>query len=279
MTMLNDTDIAALIMSNSLLTNHSANNIQNCAYALRAGKAFEPGSGDELILKPQHHHWTIGPSEVLIIETRERVKIPGDLCASYTPLQSLASKGVMLINASIVEPYYEGNLSCFVVNFSSRKITLAPDDRVAKITFHRLGSAPGKPKPLVLDSAAYDRSLADSATNFSSSFLDVASISNAAAEKARGALRSVVIGGGALVAILLLWASLEPLFSGWLWEKTGVTSATHRMRDAELASSVEQLSKDIEHESQLRSLNLKLDALQAQLEDLRNRNPGRASGK
>lgn len=269
--MLNDQEIISRIRRDGLLENHTAENVQNCAYSLRAGSAFEPGTGHERTLEKGEHHWNIGPNEVLIVKTRERVKIAPDLCGSYTPLHTLASKGLMLINASIVEPQYHGNLSCFVVNFSSRPVALAPGDKVAKLTLHELNAAPSYPKPFAVDEAKYDRSLADQASAFSRSFLDVASISDAAAEKARGALRSVVIGGGVFIGILLLWASLEPVLSKWLWEVTGVTSATQRVRDAELNSEMQALKRELDEQAKLTGVVERLGALEQSLNRVEER--------
>src|SRR5262249_39093751 len=150
---------------------HAPKNIKNCAYTLRAGKVFQTETGKEELLGSTDGNsrsivWEIGPSETLIVRTREKVKMPNDLCATYAPLYRLSKQGVMLLNASIVEPGYEGCLSCFLVNFSSERISVAENDPIAKITFLRLSRAPEKLEPESISDQIYEQYLAIAAKKF-----------------------------------------------------------------------------------------------------------------
>jgi deoxycytidine triphosphate deaminase len=223
---LTDRAIQIRINQEQLISGYHPENIRNCAYTLRAGYVFQPETGQEEILGTTSGStssvvWEIGPSETLVVMTRERVKVPRDLCATYAPLHRLAQRGVMLLNASLVEPGYEGPLSCFLVNFSSERISLGPDEAIAKIIFHTLTATPGQLKPQMITVAAYRQGLAQYAKKFHKSFMDVTGIEDRAVEKARGELKKMVVTGGVLVAILLAWATFEPIFSKWVWQFGG----------------------------------------------------------
>jgi deoxycytidine triphosphate deaminase len=274
---LNDAEITARIANERLLVDHDAANVRNCAYTLRAGKVFLPGTGEEELLHypvagAERHLWQIGPSEVLVVRTYEGVRMPDDLCATYAPLYRLSRQGVMLLNASLVEPGYYGRLSCFLVNFSSQTITIGPRSPIAKIVFHRVP----RPTALVLeplDDASYDRGLADSAKKFHRSFMDVAGIADRAAEKATAAAKRAVVFGGIAVAFLLLWAQMEPLISTWLRKVPGwPTNAIERAQVTAARQEVESKMKELEFarsalqlQSELQSLKIELQSLKAQM--------------
>lgn len=250
---LTDTEIKQCTGSDQLLTDFEPKNIHNCAYILRAGKVFQPKTGKEELLNTINGNtralvWEIGPSETLVVRTKEKVKMPKNLCATYAPLYRLSSQGLMLLNASIVEPGYEGRLSCFLVNFSSKRIPLSQDEAIAKIIFHKLSGSPGDFQPLTIEDKKYEKDLAISAKGFYKSFMDITGIEDRAVKKARNAMRNVVITGGVLVAFLLLWASLEPLISKWLWDKAGIYTSTQRVEDVKLLKDLEtaQLKTEIE---------------------------------
>ncbi|HEY0071746.1 MAG TPA: hypothetical protein VGE04_17420, partial [Chloroflexia bacterium] len=160
-----DSEIEARITSDQLISDHDPENIRNCGYILRAGKVFHVETGEEDELKTATNQskkrvWEIGPSEILVMRTREKVKMPNDLCATYAPLFRLSSQGVMLLNASIVEPAYAGYLSCFLVNFSSERISLNPNNPIAKIIFHKLSTVPTHPEIEIISDEDYETNLA-----------------------------------------------------------------------------------------------------------------------
>lgn len=193
--------------------------------------------------------WEIGPAETLVVMTRENITMPSDVCGTYAPLFRLAKQGVMLLNASIVEPGYSGPLSCFLANFSAGPVTLRQDAPIAKILFHKISGPPAEPKPEVIERRRYEEDLAEDARRYHRSFMDVSGIEDRAAKKARSELKGLLIIGGAIIAVLLAWASLEPVLSKWIWEKTGFISATQRAEDV-------RLLKDIQNEQAVLKLQL-----------------------
>jgi deoxycytidine triphosphate deaminase len=265
--------LARMAAAAPLLRNHDAANIGNCNYVLRAGKVFAPQSGDEVVLAVGKRRralvWEIGPSETLIVMTEEIVQMPDDLCATYAPLNRLAQQGVMLLNAAIVEPGYVGPLSCVLLNFSSRPVSVDPKGPVAKIVFHSLTQPVANPPPDPIDRKKYARGLVNSAKSFQRSFLDVREIADLAAKKARSSIKGSIIGAGVFVGLLVLFATIEPITSKWLLEKTGVTTTTQRVGDTALRDdtrAAESAAKSATEQLKLQSENA---ALQKQIQELK----------
>ena len=286
---LNDEKILERINNDGLLQGHDDKHVKNCAYTLRAGKAFLPETGDEEILSPtivsrnaglfriaafcnriRKHAWQIGPSEVLVVRTTERVKMPNDLCATYAPLYRLSRQGVMLLNASLVEPGYDGPLSCFLVNFSSQTIAITPNGPIAKITFHGLEKSPHTLVPEHFEDASYDSGLSHSARTFHKSFLDVAGIADRAAEKATQSAKRAVVFGSIFIALLLAWAQIEPLISTWFKKAPGwPTNASDRFHDVQSKLEIESKLKDMEFAKASLALQADILKLRAELDDLK----------
>jgi deoxycytidine triphosphate deaminase len=273
---LSDTEIQRRINQQRLISDYDQDNIQNCAYTLRTGQVFQPETGQEEILGMTSGStgsvvWEIGPSETLVVMTRERVNIPADVCATYAPLHRLAQQGVMLLNASLVEPGYEGPLSCFLVNFSSERISLGPNEAIAKITFHTLNATPGQLRPQTITVAEYRKGLAKHAKKFHKSFMDVTGIEDRAVEKARGELRKLVLTGGVLVAILLVWATLEPIISKWVWQRSGrpITTLEH-VEAAKLRNDLQVANQMLQQLLEKKESQTKTDTMHTEIERLKS---------
>lgn len=264
-----DSEIQTLVLNNNLLENHEPQNIQNCCYILRVGKVFQSQTGDEEVLgltfnsqgkgKNRKVVFEIGPSETKIVKTLEYIKMPDDLCATYSPLYRLSSKGVMLLNASIVEPGYEGPLSCFLVNFSSERVTLYPEDDIAKMIFHKLDKVPSNLKRKKITEKNYEYDLAMAAKKYHQTFLDVTSISEKAADQAEKKIKGLAITTSIVLVLIITFATIEPLLSKWLYERTGIYTLTQRLEDT-------KLHKDLQNASllaEIEKLKLELQNLKA----------------
>ena len=177
----------------------------------------------------------------------------------------------MLINASLVEPGYEGPLSCFLVNFSSERILLGRDEAIAKIIFHTLTATPGQLRPQTITVAEYRKGLAQQAKKFHKSFMDVARIEDRAVEKARGEFKKWVLTGGALVAILLLWATLEPIISKWVWQRGGrpITTLEH-VEAAKLHNDLQAASQMLQQLLEKKELQTKTETMNTEMERLKS---------
>ncbi len=278
--LIDDVTLGGLIKGQGLITDADVKQIEPCAYRLRVGSVFQPKTGIHLE-KPASVDgrgapkcFFIGPGQCLVVKTRETVKMPTDLCGYYHPLNSLAQRGIMLINASLVEPCYEGALSCFLVNFSQEEVEVHPDMDIAKISFHQLKQGTSQTTPVVIDNAKYEINLSNSARRFNESFLGIDQVADKAVEKATEATRKSVIFGGIAIALLLLFAQLEPLVSKWLWEGHGFATASARLdavrqsREIDLARLQEQAAADrLTDRTEMNKVREELAALKQTLKD------------
>jgi deoxycytidine triphosphate deaminase len=261
--LLADTEIKALCANEEpLITDFDPKLLSVCTYAFRIGRMFCPPDGPTQNVTLSSDLVVLAPNETVLLMTKERIQLPNNLLATYSPLNSLARQGLMLLNASVVEPGYKGNLSCVLVNLSSGKIPLRVGERVAKVVFHRLND-PQKPEPLEIDEARYGNDLESiAATRYHRSFLNVNAVALQAANAATQAARSSIILGGILVAVLLAFAQIEPFVSKWLWEKTGIgTTATQvELRKREL--DIRAVEADLQtHKRDLDAQRRELDLL------------------
>lgn len=276
-----DSDILGLVngtaQAKPLIENFSRSKLSNCRYDLRAGRAFLPKSGDERVVGPgsQETHWSINPSETLIVMTKEYINMPNTLFASYSQLNRLARQGLMLINVSIVEPGYHGPLSCFLVNFSREVVHLYPDDAIAKITFHQLTSAPQFPFSLTIPEEEYRRGLARDAQAYPVSFMDIGGLEGKITDRVGKEVTNSVKIGVVLLAVLAFFSSLEPLMSKFVWEPIGIKSSQREEMlklQSELQKTKDELAKtndDIKSERKLLDLEDKIKAQADQIEQLR----------
>ncbi|MDX2303860.1 MAG: hypothetical protein NW226_13725 [Microscillaceae bacterium] len=278
---LNNKEIQQSIKSNDLISDAIEGNIKNCSYSMRIGEICEPETGDILTIEQDHPKtknyfrfltksssknryegqrkkiiYCIRPSEVLIIKTKEQVKIPLDICASYTSLQSLASKGLLLINSSIVEPGYEGYLSCFIVNFSKQDICFEKDQEIVKLVFYKLTkeAQPLTKQTQLKESIAsddYSAKLALHATKFNRTFLDIESIEDRATKKAQTSIRKNITLGGVFIAVLLLFATLEPLLSKWIYKLSYKEDIVNRHELLEKITSLRKENSLLENQVQI----------------------------
>ena len=198
--------------------------------------------------------------------------MPRNLCATYAPLYRLSCLGVMLLNASIVEPGYYGPLSCFLVNFSSQAVPIALGGPIAKITFHELNAAPGTPQDQIIDDVTYHAELSKSARKFQKTFMDIANIADRAAEKATQSAKKAVIYGGVILTVLLAWAQFEPFVSTLVRRSVGwPTNAAERTADDKTRLELEGKLKELELTRKAVQLEAEIQTLKAEVLDLKSK--------
>ena len=272
---LNDADILAAIHEHKLINPFDPGKVRNCRYDLRAGKVFLPETGERLTLRKQTAAptglrtqiartlvgwvgaerverealaWRINPGDTLVVMTEETVNIPAHLLATYSPLNRLARQGLLLINASVIEPGYNGPLSCYFVNFSNKAIAIAPGDSVAKICFYELSHPPKHPETLTISSVDYEKSLSDAAQSYPKSFLNVGEVEKRAADAATKSVKTSLIWGGVIIGFLLFFNTLEPFFTKFVWDKSGVISNSSRAEIEGIKAQLDRQQQKLEAE-------------------------------
>lgn len=220
--------IEALIAANKLIIGADSTHIKNASYSISVGRIFSPETGEEIHLglikkKKSKHFVEIKPGEIIVVMSKERVKMPFNISASYNPTFATSKKGLSLINNSNIEPGYEGSLSCILANFSKSSAQIFLNEAIVKLVFYEV--APQETdipsdtmKSEVISEEDYSRSVAQIASNFHRTFLDIKSLEERVVEKSITAVRRQVNISGIFIAILLLFATLQPFVSKWIYK-------------------------------------------------------------
>jgi deoxycytidine triphosphate deaminase len=261
--LLSKTEIQGLINSAQLLVDYDPDLLQNSSYKLRIGEIIEPEKGK--CHNGQTRDYAIKPSEVIIIITKDKIKTPAGIAGSYSALHNLSSQGLLLINASMIEPGYSGHLSCFLVNFSALPILLSHDQEIAKLTFFEVKNPLQPPEFVNIDDDKYKKNLQNLSFKYNRSFLNISRISEQIKKEVTSNARSVILTGGIFLTFLIAFSSFEPLISKWLWEKTGVTSSSEKIRMEIMLKDLVQAKNDLENMSKektdINKLQKELDSL------------------
>lgn len=226
---LNDAEIRKRCDTRGLIIPCSNEHLRHCGYTLSVGSVFIPETGERFAFSKtnganQILAYDLKPSETVVVMTKESVRIPNDLMASFGAINRRASDGVMLINGSIVEPGYSGPLSCHLVNFSSQNVSLAEGDPIGKLWFHQLMAEPAELTTQSQTLKAYSTQLCQKAQKYPRTFVSIASkleeaqkIKDDAVEEATRAVVGQLRGGLLILAVLLLFSTLQPKINAMIW--------------------------------------------------------------
>jgi len=269
---LTNAEIINYLRNTNLIVFHSPECIKNCSYKVRIGQIIEPQSGN--ILKLNGEGYLLKPSEVIMIKSKEKFNIPDELTASYTASFSISSKGILLINASMIEPGYSGYLSAVLLNFSAQPISISLDQQIAKVNFFKLDQSSVPMIPEIIDDIKYINNLKENATRYHKSFLNVLGLEKSILDKVFQKTRSLLTASGVIIFMLILFATIEPFTSKWIWEKTGVSTTTERSNLELVLKELKQTKDDInnskkEIEKTYKDYN-KLIHLQQQMDSIKN---------
>lgn len=183
MTLLSDQSIKALIQNQQLILNGKIEKVRHCSYNFCPDKVFHSSEDSENNFTDfgsdngHKAYDSVKPGEYVWIRMRELVKLPDNICAFWWQTNTLSRKGLLLMNMSIVEPGYEGPLSCLFVNFSRIPVAINPETSMAKLVFAKLDKVAEIPsgKVGVSESAIahYDEELYGEALARPATFLQV----------------------------------------------------------------------------------------------------------
>jgi deoxycytidine triphosphate deaminase len=145
MTVLSDSTIRRLMAANQLVLNGDAAFAKHCSYEFKAGRVVYGGLEPPALQVTAIDLWstpaqtaTIQPSGVAWVRSRERVKIPSNIVGVWVQTNTLSRRGLLLLNSTLVEPGYEGNLSAHFVNLGSSPVSLSSATTIAKLVFVKL---------------------------------------------------------------------------------------------------------------------------------------------
>lgn len=291
--MLGNTRIRNLVQQSNLIENFDEECLRNSSYRLRVGKLIKPGGTNVLDCEEQvkshglfgkfwkkigesihldkaskvfrmvNDRYELKPNELVIFQTREKISMPLNLSASYAALDSIAKQGVLLINASMVEPGYEGYLSGVLLNFSSRSFFISPNMEIVKISFSEVtGGVRDKLHERIDD---YTEQLQIKAQNYTQTFLDIDRIEKEVISKTARQVRKSFVFGGWILLLVLAFCTIEPVLYKYIWHDSWVPLNSTQI---ELERSL-QKSKEME---MIDALTKKVDSLQLIL-DKQNAKP------
>ena len=281
--MLGNTTIRNFVQQSNLIENFNEECLRNSSYRLRVGKLIKPGGTNVLDFDEQvksqgwvgkfwkkiaesipldkankgfrivNDRYELKPNELIIFQTREKIRMPLNLSASYAALDSIAKQGILLINASLVEPGYEGYLSGVLLNFSSRNFFISPNMEIVKISFCEVtGEVQDKLHERIDD---YTEQLQIKAQNYTKTFLDIDRIEKDVISKTAHRVRRNFVFGGWILLFFLAFCTMEPVLYKYVWHDSWVPLNSTQI---ELERSLQQ-SKEKE---MIDALTKKVDSLQ-----------------
>mgnify|MGYP005753253185 CR=1 FL=1 len=247
------------IANNNLISNSESNHIKNCSYKVRIGKLIRPETGEVINLQSVDS-FCLEPSEIILFESIEEVKLPYNITASYSALYSVASEGILLINSSMIEPGYSGLLSGVLLNFSSNKFVITKNFEIAKLNFYQTDEENQEVCSLqTINNEDYQSDLIKKAIKkYHKTFLNISGLENRVISKTLKSVKRSIVGGGILIGFLILFASLEPLFSRWMWELTGLPTKSEQV---EIEKNLLEIKNWQEKNSELKKMQNQIDSL------------------
>lgn len=180
MAVLSDTEILHLMANGNLVVGGDPARATECSYSFVSGAAFIPGEVAGPILfsgTTNKAEVTVKPGQMIWIRTLEQVKIPNNLVGFWWQTNSLSRKGLMLVNMSMVEPGYTGDLACLFVNFAKSTVVISATTPIAKMIFMPLQGLVRTPFSSQVNRQQYDDALRQLAINQPKSFLQIAELS------------------------------------------------------------------------------------------------------
>ena len=125
--------IKRYVRSHSMIQPFCEDSLEPAGYQMRVGERYFRGT-QEVELQ-DNGTLEIKPSEVVIIETIERLRLPRFLIARWSIKVKLVYNGLLWAGGAQVDPGYYGKLSCPIYNLSTKPVILHKGDKFAMIDF------------------------------------------------------------------------------------------------------------------------------------------------
>jgi dCTP deaminase len=219
--------------------------IQAASLDLTIGNIFIPGADAD---KPggsrsPYTRVSLREGRVAVIRTQESLALPSDLVALGFPPSSLSIQGVLMTNPGQIDTGYQGPLHLTVINMSKEPLTLVRGQRLIRLIFVRLDTAPSadyaKRHPGALVSPITDELL----QSLSIDFLNVeqrASEMIKNTERNAG-IRSAVIAAVVGIVVAFVSAFVPRLFDRYYTLESGLNVLAAKIDVTTLKDRVDRL--------------------------------------
>lgn len=164
------------ILTREFLKNADAASVKNACYYLQIETIIPAGKSEvkfdfdkplkSLILEPRDIAWIVSKEEFNLSEYTTT--------ALVTLRSSFTKQGLLALDVGLVDPGYKGPIGSIVINFSSKRVTLAAGDKFFRVIFLEHKEIPNNQRtvPPTTTSREYIRARHDTiVSDFSSTFL------------------------------------------------------------------------------------------------------------
>ncbi|EJU14996.1 deoxycytidine triphosphate deaminase [Sphingomonas sp. LH128] len=198
MTVLSDSQIREQMRTGMLVPHGDTMRAQECSYSFLPGRGFVAGDDHEPVefeTSGGPTSITVEPGKMVWIRTSDSVKLPENIVGFWWQTNTLSRKGLMLVNMSMVEPGYTGDLACLFVNFGNGKIIIEPDTVIAKMVFMEIRGSVDHPFESETTTRQYDSKLRELAVNQPGSFLQIGDLATNLAKQRDEAIAEIKLAG------------------------------------------------------------------------------------
>jgi dCTP deaminase len=140
MSILSDVDLRDAIKNSEIQITPHPTSIEPASIDLSIGEEAFAASGDEIIKLSQGKLLIIPPGEMVLIITREELKL-GPRIVGHIGLRSyFTRKGLVLLAGPQIDPGFEGTLHIVLCNLSPTELALSYGESFCTVEFHRLST-------------------------------------------------------------------------------------------------------------------------------------------
>lgn len=113
---------------------------RSIGYDLGVGEVFAPPENEHLsMINDGKDQYDIPPAGIVVIRSREKLRMPRNVYADAVPKSSLCEKGLLALNTGVVDPGYEGDIVATVLNFSKESIRIRKGESFLRLVFYEAG--------------------------------------------------------------------------------------------------------------------------------------------
>jgi len=236
------------VLANCIAKNGDAQLAKAASYNLTAGKVFVRG-------KEQQLPCSIRPQQMCVIVSRETVRVPPGYVGYAMPKTGLCFKGVLCLNTGIIDPGYNGRLSTVAINFDKEECEIEVGEQFLRLVVHRLEDKSAVDPETGKSDEAYLKDRQQDSKRFPLTFLDVPGQFQKIADKILGRQTNQVLFMLAVLAAVIGFMTLGT----WAWSESRVASTVERYVSFATGGNPSGV------------LELRLRAMQVQLDSLRNK--------